>query len=96
MAEKKKVDIKMRKRVRQTKTRTEYNSRYKSKVKTVIKKLLKSIEAKNADASAVYLKEVNSVLSKAANRNILNKKTASRKLAGLSKKVSTLKAKASK
>ena len=63
--------------------KTERNKAIKSKVKTYIKKVYAAIEANDKAAADAALLEAVSEISKAANKGIFHKNTASRKISRL-------------
>ena len=75
------------KRARQNKKRYQHNRAIKSSVKTGIKNLSAVLDAKNRDESSSVLKKVISTISKAASKGVINKKTASRRISRLTKRV---------
>ncbi len=75
------------KRARQNKKRYQHNRAIKSSVKTGIKNLGTVLEAKNRDESSTVLKKVISTISRAASKGVIQKKTASRKISRLTKRV---------
>jgi small subunit ribosomal protein S20 len=80
------------KRVKQTRKRRLRNKSYKSAISTTVKKVFSSIEEKNADAAKSSYKQAIARLDSAANKGILHRKTASRKISRLTKKLSQLSA----
>lgn len=66
------------------------NVHLRSVIKTVIKELNAAIEAKDLTKSQEALKFTVSTLNKAASKGVIHKKTASRSVARLSKKVHEL------
>ena len=77
-------------RQRQTKKRTVANRERKSVMKTVIKKLLAAIEQKDQKNASTLLVKTSSLLQKAAHRHLIHPRTASRRIARLSRRVSAL------
>ena len=75
------------KRARQNKKRYQRNRAIKSSVKTGVKNLTTVLEAKNREESVPALKKVISTISRAASKGVLHKKTASRKISRLTKRV---------
>lgn len=75
------------KRARQNKKRYQHNRAIKSSVKTGIKSLGTVLEAKNRDESSKVLKKVISTISRAASKGVIHKKTASRRISRLTKRV---------
>jgi len=75
------------KRARQNKKRYIYNRAIKSAMKTGIKNLLATLESKNTETVHSQLKKVIASISKAASKGVIQKKTASRKISRLTKRV---------
>lgn len=73
---------------RQSLKRRARNVHVKTSLRTLIKKLNAQIEAKDAAASQALIAEVNKALFKAATKGVIKKKTASRYVSRLSKRVS--------
>jgi small subunit ribosomal protein S20 len=78
------------KKHRQSLKRRARNIHIRSFLKTVIKELNAAIEAKDLAKSQEALKSTVSALSKAASKGVINKRTVSRNVARLSKKVHAL------
>lgn len=78
------------KRARQAVRKTAVNNRRKSTVKTHEKHLIKAIEAKDLKALPQLLKNFTSEVMKAAQKGVLKKETASRKVGRVSARVSAL------
>lgn len=78
------------KKARMSLRRNVINSKTMTEVRTIEKKLRKAIGTKSKEDSQKALIEFNSKLSKAAQKGRLKKETASRKVARLSKIVSSL------
>lgn len=78
------------KRVKQTRKRRLRNKSYKSAISTTVKKIFSSIEEKNADGVKASYKQAVARLDSAVSKGILHRKTASRKISRLTKKVSEL------
>jgi len=75
------------KRARQNKKSYQRNRAIKSSVKTGVKNLTTVLETKNREESATVLKKVISTISRAASKGVMHKKTASRKISRLTKRV---------
>jgi small subunit ribosomal protein S20 len=75
------------KRARQNKKRYQHNRAIKSSVKTGMKNLSAVLEKQNRDESSSALKKVISTISRAASKGVMHKKTASRKISRLAKRV---------
>jgi small subunit ribosomal protein S20 len=73
-----------RKRHRQNLKRQARNRSIKTRVRTAAKLALDAIEGNDRDAAAKSLREVMTVLHKAASKGTLNRNAASRKIARLS------------
>ena len=78
------------KRARQNEKLYHYNRAIKSSIKTGIKNLFSAIESKSKEDVHAQLKKVISSISKAASKGVLHKKTASRTISRLSKRVNRL------
>jgi len=78
------------KRARQNKKRYLCNKAIKSSMKTRIKKLLAALETKNKEAVYPELKKVITSINRAASKGVLHKKTASRRISRLTKRVNRL------
>lgn len=78
------------KRARQATRRTAVNSKRKSTVRTEEKKLLKAIETKSVKDLPALLSALTSKFTKAAQKGVFNKNTASRKIGRLSARVQAL------
>jgi small subunit ribosomal protein S20 len=76
------------KRVKQTKKRKLRNKSYKSTISTTVKKVMASVEEKDADGVKTYYEQAVSRLDSAVTKGILHRRTASRKISRLTKKVS--------
>ena len=70
--------------------KTERNKAIKSEVKTYVKKVYAAIEAGDKAAAASALTDATSKISKAANKGIFHKNTASRKISRLTKAVNEM------
>ena len=78
------------KRARQNKKRYLYNRAIKSSMKTKIKNLIAALETKNKESIYPELKKVISSINRAASKGVIHKKTASRKISRLNKRVNKL------
>ncbi|MBE5929208.1 MAG: 30S ribosomal protein S20 [Lachnospiraceae bacterium] len=79
-----------KKRILVTRTKAERNKAIRSKVKTAIKKVDAAIEAKDAEAAAIALKNAISVIDKAQSKGVFHKNTAARKISRLAIAVNKL------
>jgi small subunit ribosomal protein S20 len=80
------------KRSRQAVSHREQNISVKSSVRTGVKVVLKAAEGKDVVAAKTALAEAIPVIAKAAAKGTFHKKTASRKISRLTKRVNALKA----
>ena len=78
------------KRNRQNNDRNLINSARRSALKTAIKKVEVAIESKDVSQASSLLVTVISLLDKAANKEIIHKNKASRKISRLTRKVNGL------
>ena len=78
------------KRARQSEKKRLRNVSIKSALKTQTKKVLQAVESKNADQARKALSAVIPAYQKAAGKGAIPKKTASRKISHLAKKVNSL------
>jgi len=79
-----------KKRILVNRTKAERNKAIRSKVKTAIKKVDAAIEAKDAEAAAIALKNAISVIDKAQSKGVFHKNTAARKISRLAIAVNKL------
>ena len=82
------------KRDRQSKVRRMRNRINKSKVKTAVGVVEEAIEAGSEDQAREALKKAASVIQKTASKGTIHKKTASRKVSRLTKRVNQIQAQA--
>jgi len=82
------------KRNRQTEKRYARNKVYRTQLKTATKKVLVELEAKDKVEAEKELQGAIKVISKVASKGVIHKRTASRKISGLAKKVHQLSASA--
>jgi small subunit ribosomal protein S20 len=78
------------KRSRQNEKRQLRNASVKSHVKTKIKAVISAVESKDKAGSETALATAIPVIGKAASKGAFHKKTASRKISRLTKKVNAL------
>jgi small subunit ribosomal protein S20 len=78
------------KRARQSERRRKRNASVKSALKTLAKKVLEAIDQKNPDNARRALSSAIPAFHKAAGKKVIHKKTASRKISMLTKKVNSL------
>jgi small subunit ribosomal protein S20 len=75
------------KRARQNVKRNEMNRARRSKVRTLAKAVETAVQGKNIDGATTALRAAEAGLARAAGRGTMHKKTASRKISRLAKKV---------
>lgn len=80
------------KRSRQALKHRERNISAKSSVKTGVKTVLEAVAKKDPEAAKTALAKAVPAIAKAATKGAFHKKTASRKISRLAKRVNTLKA----
>lgn len=78
------------KRARQNLRRRARNQRTISRMRTETKKVVTAVEAKDREAAQAALDVTVPVISKAASKGILHKRTAARKVSRLTKKVNSI------
>jgi small subunit ribosomal protein S20 len=79
-----------KKAVRQTTRRTEMNKSRNSRVRTAVRGVEEAIAAGNKEAAAEALKVAAPVLVRTAQKGVLHKKTASRKVSRLNARVKAM------
>ena len=79
------------KRSRQNEKRRLRNASVKSGIKTQVKSVLTAVEAKDRKASQTALAAAFPAIAKAAAKGVFHKKTASRKISKLTRKVNAVK-----
>jgi small subunit ribosomal protein S20 len=78
------------KRSRQSEQKRMRNASAKSSVKTQVKSVIGAVETKDKASSETALAKAIPAIDKAASKGIFHKKTASRKISRLTKKVNAL------
>jgi len=78
------------KRHRQSLKRRARNRAWKSRVKKAVKKVRLAIEAKDKEAAVVAFRTATSLLDKAANRGVIHKKNAARRISRLAYHINKL------
>lgn len=78
------------KRSKQNEKRCERNTAIKSRVKTTVKSVLKAVEEKDKEAAKAVLAQSVPILAKAAAKGVYAKKTVSRKVSRLTRKVNAI------
>jgi small subunit ribosomal protein S20 len=79
------------KRSRQALKHQERNNAVESSIKTSVKTVLAAVDTKDPEAAKAALAKAVPAISKAAAKGAFHKKTASRKISRLTKRVNTLK-----
>ena len=74
-------------RVRRVKKQTQINRIRKSKYKFAVKEMESLIKSKEKDKAKKYFHKFQSILMQVAKSGVVNKKTASRKISKVSKKI---------
>ena len=74
-------------RVRRVKKQTQTNKIRKSKYKNTIKHMESLLKAKDKEKAKKYFPKFQSILMQVAKSGVVNKKTASRKISKISKKI---------
>ena len=80
-------------RVKRTRLQTLKNRIRKSKYKSAVKQMLTYIESRKIDEAKKFLPEFHSQLMRVAKTGVVSKKTASRKISRLTKKINNYKKK---
>jgi len=83
-----------KKRLRQTIKRTEVNRSRISRVRTFIRKVEEAIAAGDKDGARAALRAAEPELMRGANKRVVHKNTASRKISRLSQRIKGMEAKA--
>ncbi|MBI4389897.1 MAG: 30S ribosomal protein S20 [Nitrospinae bacterium] len=78
------------KRTRQNIKRSKRNSAQRSLFKTAMKKTLAAVETKDKKQAEDVLKNAARIISKVSSKGVIHKRTASRKISSLAKKVRQL------
>ena len=79
-----------KKAARQTVRRTNANKGRRSRARSYARKVEEAIEAGDKKAAAAALKEAEPVLARSAQKGLVHRKTASRKVSRLAKRVSAM------
>ena len=74
-------------RVRRVKKQTQTNRIRKSKYKNAVKQMEMLIKSKDKSKTKNYFPKIQSILMQVAKSGVVNKKTASRKISKISKKI---------
>ncbi len=78
------------KRQRQDKKRRLRNKSYRSTINTTVKKIFSSVDDKDMDGTQQNFKQAIAILDSAVNKGVLHRKTASRRISRLTKRVNAL------
>ncbi len=78
-------------RIRRNARRDDINTQRMSKTRTAIRKVEEAIAAGNQDEAAAALKNAQPEIHRSADKGLLHKKTAARKLSRLSARIKVLK-----
>jgi small subunit ribosomal protein S20 len=81
-----------RKRIRQTARRTEVNKSRRTRMRNFIRRVEEAIASGDADAARDALKAAQPEIMRSANKGIVHKNTASRKISRLSNRIKALSA----
>ncbi len=79
-----------KKAARQTVRRTEANKGRRSRMRSYARKVEEAIAAGDKEAAAAALKEAEPVLARTAQKGLMHRKTAARKVSRLAKRVSAM------
>jgi len=79
-----------KKAARKIARRTEVNKARRSQMRTFLRKIEEAITAGNRDAAAAALKQAEPVIMRAAQKGVVHKRTASRKVSRLTQRVAKL------
>lgn len=79
-----------KKAARQTVRRTNTNKGRRSRARSYARKVEEAIEAGDKKAAAAALKEAEPVLARTAQKGLVHRKTASRKVSRLAKRISAM------
>jgi small subunit ribosomal protein S20 len=82
--------LQAKKRVRRNAKREDINKARRSRIRTYVKKVELAVEAGNVDEAKVALKKAQPELMRGVTKGVLHKKTASRKVSRLAKRVKAL------
>ncbi|MEL6977720.1 MAG: 30S ribosomal protein S20 [Pseudomonadota bacterium] len=79
-----------RKRIRQNEKRAEINGARKSRIRTFVRKVEEAIVSGDADAAKDALRAAQPEIVRGANKGVLHKNTAARKVSRLAQRVKTM------
>lgn len=84
--------LQAKKRIRSNARRAEVNKSRKSRIKTFVKNVELALESGNAEEARLALKAAQPELMRGVTKGVMHKKTASRKVSRLAKRVKALSA----
>ena len=84
--------LQAKKRIRANARRAEVNKSRKSRIRSFVKKVEQALEGGNAEEASAALKAAQPELMRGVTKGVLHKKTASRKVSRLAKRVKALSA----
>lgn len=79
-----------KKAARQTTSRTAVNKTRRTRMRSSVRKVEEAIASGNKEAALAALKEAEPILASTAQKGVLHRKTASRKVSRLTKRVASL------
>ena len=79
-----------KKAARQTVRRTEVNKSRRTRLRSSVRKVEEAIASGNKEAAAAALKEAEPIIARTAQKGVVHRKTASRKVSRLAKRVRAL------
>jgi small subunit ribosomal protein S20 len=79
-----------KKAARQTVRRTEVNKARRTRLRSSVRKVEEAIASGNKEAAAAALKEAEPIIARTAQKGVVHRKTASRKVSRLAKRVRAL------
>ena len=79
-----------KKAARQTNRRTDVNKARRTRLRSTVRKVEEAIASGNKDAAAAALKEAEPVIVRTGQQGVVHRKTASRKVSRLAKRVGAM------
>jgi small subunit ribosomal protein S20 len=79
-----------KKAARQTVRRTDVNKARRTRLRSSVRKVEEAIASGNKEAAAAALKEAEPIIARTAQKGVVHRKTASRKVSRLAKRVRAL------
>ena len=79
-----------KKAARQTVRRTEVNKAQRTRLRSSVRKVEEAIASGNKEAAAAALKEAEPIIARTAQKGVVHRKTGSRKVSRLAKRVRAL------